>query len=138
MKLGFTKVKSPCHSTITETLNRIDTADLERIIYKERSKENGSKVLNVDGKCLKGSKCQEEKALHMLGAFCHELLSSAGQVMLAEGENEITGMIKLLKTIDIKGKTVTGDAIFTQKNIVKVLLRKGEILYLRSKKIKRI
>jgi predicted transposase YbfD/YdcC len=124
-KLGFTKYRSPCHSTILETLNRIDVSDLERTIYEEKSEADKNQIIDIDGKCLRGSKCMGEKGLHILGAFFNKMLSSVGQVMLSKEENEITGMLKLLETIDITGKTITGDAIFSQKKIVESIIEKG-------------
>jgi len=124
-KLGFTKGRSPCHSTILETLNRIDVGDLEKIICEENSDADKNQIIDIDGKCLRGSKCMDEKALHVLGAFFNKVLSSVGQVMLTKEENEITAMLKLLETIDIKGKTITGDAIFAQKKIVEKIAEKG-------------
>jgi predicted transposase YbfD/YdcC len=123
-KLGFTNGRSPCHSTILETLDRIDVSDLEKLIGEGTSDAVKNQIIDIDGKCLRGSKCMEEKALHVLGAFFNKILSSVGQVMLSSEENEITAMLKLLETIDIKGKTVTGDAIFAQKKIVDAIDKK--------------
>jgi len=124
-KLGFKKRKSPCLSTIIETLNRVEVDDLEALICQREGGAIKSQIINVDGKVLRGSKCMEEKALRILGGFCNELLSSIGQVMLSKEENEITAMLKLLENIDINGKTISGDAIFTQKSIVEKIAEKG-------------
>lgn len=124
-KLGFPRGRSPCQSTILETLNRVDISDFIENFYKENSSTTETTVINIDGKSLRGSKCMTQKALHILGAFCSKLSSSIGQVTLSEGENEITAMLRLLEEIDVTGKTISGDAMFTQRNIVEKLASKG-------------
>ncbi len=59
--------------------------------------------------------------MHLLAAFSDALGGVIGQLHLAPGSNEITAALALLKTLLLAGCIVTGDAIFTQKEICRVI-----------------
>ncbi len=59
--------------------------------------------------------------MHLLAAFSDTLGGVIGQLRLAPDSNEITAALALLKTLPLAGCIVTGDAIFTQKEICRVI-----------------
>jgi predicted transposase YbfD/YdcC len=59
--------------------------------------------------------------VHLLAAFSEALGGVIGQLQLAPDSNEITAALVLLKTLPLAGSIVTGDAIFTQKEICRVI-----------------
>ncbi len=124
-KLRLPDGRSPCHSTILEILSRVDILDLDRCIREFSGSANDGQIINIDGKTLRSSKCMGKKALHILGAFCNDLLSSMGQELLSDADNEITAMPRLLEKLDIAGKILTGDAIFAQRSIVEKIVTSG-------------
>ena len=48
-----------------------------------------------------------------------------GQLAVAPDCNEITGALQLLKTLPLDGVIITGDAIFTQREICRVIIDGG-------------
>jgi predicted transposase YbfD/YdcC len=71
--------------------------------------------INLDGKAIRNS--GQDKALHIVSAWCQ-----ANQLVLAQEKvdsksNEITALPKLLKLLDLKGRIVTIDAMGAQRAI---------------------
>ena len=59
--------------------------------------------------------------MHLLAAFSDALSGVIGQLQLAPDSNEITAALTLLRSLPLAGCIVTGDAIFTQKRICRVI-----------------
>jgi len=76
-------------------------------------------VLAIDGKTLRRSHDQSKGlgALHSVSVWASEFGLSLGQVATAEKSNEITAIPELLRLVDIRGATITIDAMGTQTAI---------------------
>jgi predicted transposase YbfD/YdcC len=48
-----------------------------------------------------------------------------GQLRVAPEANEITAALQLLKTLPLDGVVITGDAMFTQREICRVIIEGG-------------
>jgi predicted transposase YbfD/YdcC len=99
-------------------------------LMKETTEETTKEILSCDGKtsCGSGRKKtdkDEVKALHTLNMYSSDYGFCVGQVFVNEKSNEIPAMIDLLKIIDIKNTILTWDALNTQKDTVKEVIRKG-------------
>lgn len=79
-------------------------------------------VVAVDGKTLRQSFSKENKALHMVSAFCVENKMVLGQRRSDEKSNEITAIPALLAMLDIQGMTITIDAMGCQTKIAQQIL----------------
>jgi hypothetical protein len=80
----------------------------------------------LDGKALKGSKTGDYPGLLVLSAFLAELDGVIGQeVVPFKKGNEATHALKLLEKIPLKGRVITGDAAFTQRDICQKILDGG-------------
>lgn len=84
-------------------------------------------IIAVDGKTVRGSgnKRQGERAIHLVSAWAAKNRMMLAQVKTEDKSNEITAIPKLLDMVDIKGCTVTIDAMGCQKTIAKKILSKG-------------
>lgn len=84
-------------------------------------------IIAVDGKTVRGSgnKRQGERAIHLVSAWAAKNRMMLAQVKTEDKSNEITAIPKLLDMVDIKGSTVTIDAMGCQKTIAKKILSKG-------------
>ena len=73
----------------------------------------------IDGKTLRGTHDAESgrHRVHLLRAWVDERCLSAGQVLCAEKSNEIEAIPRLLAALELRGATVTIDAIGTQAAI---------------------
>jgi len=84
------------------------------------------RIVSIDGKRLCGSGTQGKKAIvHMVSAWCNVNNMVLGQVKTDDKSNEITAIPELLNMLDIKGCTVTIDAMGCQTNIASQIVEKG-------------
>lgn len=85
------------------------------------------KVVAIDGKTLRGSfdKRRGLSPLHVVSAWVAEGGITLGQIVTEEKSNEITAIPELLKTIDVRGSTVTIDAMGCQKTIAAAIVDRG-------------
>lgn len=81
----------------------------------------------IDGKTLRRSfdRAAGQSPVHSVAAFASERGLVLGQVTVDEKENEILAIPKLLKLLDLRGATVTIDAMGCQKSIAKDLVEAG-------------
>ena len=80
-------------------------------------------ILNIDGKCLRGTQNRPSKnsPLHLVSLFAAESGIIVAQQAVAAKSNEITAIPKILKQVNIKGAVITSDAMGCQKNIAKLI-----------------
>lgn len=83
----------------------------------------------IDGKTMRGSGSRASglNALHMVHAWSVEGRLLLGQAPVDAKSNEIVAVPELLATLDLRGKTVTGDAMNTQRLIAaQIIDQKGD------------
>src|SRR3954464_2193566 len=91
----------------------------------------GGKLIAIDGKTQRRTFATRSglKALHLVTAWASENGLTLGQVACEEKSNEITAIPELLTLLDLKGCTVTIDAMGCQREIVEAIReRKGHYL----------
>jgi predicted transposase YbfD/YdcC len=87
-------------------------------------------VVAIDGKTSRHSFDDETEMLHMVSAFATEHRLVLGQEKVCTKSNEITAIPKLLQCLDIKGATVTIDAMGCQHAIAKQIINKqGDYIF---------
>ena len=89
------------------------------------AKKLTGEIISIDGKTARGSQKNGKAVLHTVSAWAHDQGIVLGQVKTEEKSNEITAIPELLKIIDIKGCTVTTDAMGCQKKISKAICKGG-------------
>jgi len=99
-----------------ECLQRALQAWLTRVALEKRP----GRQICFDGKTLRGS-----KQVHIVNAFDPDDQVTLGQVSVGEKENEISALPALQEILELSGTICTGDAMFTQKSIVKNLQASG-------------
>lgn len=84
-------------------------------------------TIAIDGKTLahSGDTAKDKKALHLVSAWATKHGVVLGQFATAQKSNEITAIPELLKILDIRGATVTIDAMGCQKAIAQQVLDQG-------------
>lgn len=124
--LGFVRYRVPCHSRLTTFFRDIDVVALEKIFGQLVLADGQSpgRHIAMDGKRLRGSRHGESAGVHLLSCFCSALGGVVGQVRQAEGSNEITAALQLLASLELERTIVTGDAIFAQQEICRVITQK--------------
>ncbi len=100
----------------------------------EDEKEDEEKVIAIDGKTSKGSVDGAKAALHIVSAYATNLQLVLCQEKVSEKSNEITAIPKVLDVLDLRGATVTIDAMGTQKTIAAKIVEGGGDYILALKK----
>jgi predicted transposase YbfD/YdcC len=88
------------------------------------SQEMFGKIVAFDGKTIRGSKCMNQRAFHVLSLFLVDGQVVLGEEIVDEKTNEITAIPELLDEINVQGASVTIDAMGTQKSIAKKIIEK--------------
>jgi len=120
----------PSHDTIQRVMSIIEPREMQGIqkawneIVNWEEGEKLKKILNIDGKTMRGTACAKKKALHIVSAYSHEDGVSFGQTMVDDKENEIVAIRDLLDEISIKDTVVTIDAMGCQTDIAKKIINK--------------
>jgi predicted transposase YbfD/YdcC len=120
----------PSSDTFRRVFTLLDPDNIENLLRTHAAELVGSKnptdQIAIDGKALRGSKTLSSKCLHSVSAWFHENSLVLGEEQVASKSNEIKAIPLLLKSLDLKGNTVTTDAAGCQKNIVtQVIKQKG-------------
>ncbi len=114
--------RMPGHNTYRRVLRQgVSLEDLDRVIsrYLQTWPEVGLATrISLDGKTLRGTIAYgETRGLHLLAAYLPGKGVTLFQVAVEVKENEIVAAPKVLKLLDLQGKIVSGDALFTQRTL---------------------
>jgi predicted transposase YbfD/YdcC len=128
--LKFDRDTVPHPITYSRILGKaVDVAELQRVVslfLLSTSKAGQSLEINLDGKTVRGTiKAGQSQGLHLLAAYLPDEGIVLCQMVVDSKENEIVAAPRLLKSIDLKGKVVTGDAMFTQKELSRQVVEAG-------------
>lgn len=88
---------------------------------------NAGKHIAVDGKTSRGSvdTAHDRLAIHTVSAWLSDEGLVLGQLKIADKSNEITAIPELLRSLDLRGATVTIDALGCQTDIAKTIVDGG-------------
>jgi predicted transposase YbfD/YdcC len=120
----------PSHDTFQRVMGMIEPNIIQQIqiMWNEYVSQNDGegikKILNIDGKTMRGSRTEDKKPLHIVSAWCDEDGICFGQNTVREKENEIIAIPELLDTLQIKGYVITIDAMGTQTKIAEKIIKK--------------
>jgi predicted transposase YbfD/YdcC len=116
----------PSHDTFGRVFARLDPLQVEEVLRQWMNALNvasGGRLIAVDGKSLRRAFEHAWNATasmpHIVSAFASENRLVLAQLGVLDKENEITAIPKLLAMIDLKGATVTIDAIGCQREIAR-------------------
>ena len=118
----------PSHDTINRVLQSVDAQKLAEIFREWAGIDKlDPAYLHVDGKTIRGSKCKDQKAAHIVSVYAGDYAASICEEQVYEKQNEISAFerIFLANKINFSGKTVTGDAMFCQKTFCGAITNSG-------------
>jgi len=140
-RLGFKDCKTPSHPTITETMKKINVVDFEEAIGKITLAkiDPNFKQIAIDGKSIRSTHGGKEGLLHLVSAYAPKEKGVVAQVKSDLAGGEIDGARRALSRVNLKGKVVTGDAMFAQKSLcTQITKSKGNYLFKVKQNNKRI
>ena len=122
----------PSHDTFRRVFGLLDRRQFSTCLFQWTQalhEATGGKVIAIDGKTLRRSSRKKSGlgALHLVTAWATESGLTLGQVACAEKSNEITAIPELLTLLNLKGCTVTIDAMGCQKEIAAQIRAQGGI-----------
>jgi hypothetical protein len=123
--IGISRERVPAPSVWCELFQGLDVSALERALGDWVCGGQPAGHVAIDGKRLRGSATMQLPGMHLLAAFSRSLQGVIGQLRVAPDANEITAALQLLRTLPLAGVVITGDAIFTQKQICRVITDGG-------------
>src|SRR5487761_1608540 len=123
--IGISRNRVPAPSVWCALFKGLDVVALERALGTWVRGEQAAGHVAIDGKRLRGSATAQSAGVHLLAAFSASLQGVIGQLAVAPDGNEITAALQLLKMLPLEGVIITGDAIFTQKEICRVITDGG-------------
>jgi predicted transposase YbfD/YdcC len=121
----------PSADTFERVFARLDPDAFERCFTawtQALSARSGGRLVAVDGKRIRRSfehAWAQSSAAHLVSAFGTDNATIFAQRALEEQENEITGIPRLLELLDLRGATVTIDAIGCQTAIAERIVAQG-------------
>lgn len=114
--------KPPAYATLWNLLSRLDAKELGRALSGRM--EGEETAISMDGKTLRGSKRDGQRALQVITGAGHRYRQILAQREV-EGEDMIAAALALLQEMPVKGKIVTMDAQLMQRTVVKTIVKKG-------------
>lgn len=128
--LKLTRKTTPHPTTFSRILGRaVDVSQLQQAVtrFLLSTVEGGLPVeMPIDGKTLRGTiPPGKTQGVHLLAAYLPQQGIVLFQVEVGCKENEIVAAPRVLKSVDLKGKVVTGDAMFAQKELSELVVEGG-------------
>ena len=132
---GYHRLIQPSNKTLQRlTDTTLEDSALQTTIRRYLHQKYGGQqsiLVTIDGKTLRGTIPKgKTKGVHLLAAYLPEEGVVLLQIEVQQKENEIVAAPALLRELDLKGRVVSGDAMFTQREIsVAVLAQGGNYLW---------
>src|ERR1051325_1132243 len=128
--LGFDRDTTPAAITDSRILGRaVDVAELQQTVsrfLRASPQANQAVEINLDGKALRGTiPVGQTQGVHLLAAYLPDAGVVLMQMEVGSKENEIAAAPRLLKSVDLRGKVVTGDAMFAQRELSRQVVEAG-------------
>ena len=132
---GLPPERTPSRSTITRLLAEVIAVQAwEEMIsnfWEELPGAGASAIVTLDGKTLRGTiDVNHPHGEHLLAAYLPEEGIVLLQVRVDRKTNEIPVALQVVKTLDLRGKIVTGDALLTQRQLsAEIVARGGDYVF---------
>ncbi len=130
------KPKVPSFDTIRYVLMHIDVKEIEKVIKEwtlNYFKKENKKWISVDGKSIRGSK-EDEELVHMVTFFESESKKALTSQKVDSKSNEIPKVQEMLKKFPLKEMIITLDAMHTQDETIKEIIKSGNDYVIQVKK----
>lgn len=124
---GFLELPNgiPDSDTFRRVFERVSPMELKECLTSWLdTQRDGRRLVNVDGKTIRGSTSDKHGAYHVVSAWVEDTRLTLGEVKSEEKSNEIKAIPQLLELIDVEGDVVSIDAIGCQMDIASAIRKK--------------
>lgn len=87
--------------------------------------EESLEAVAMDGKSLRGTLKGHERAIHLLSLLDQKTGCALSQTRVDAKTNEAKAALELLKSLVLKGRVITGDAMFCQRDLCQQIIDQG-------------
>ena len=125
--LGLERETMPHQTTYERLLDKLDIEAFERVLGDFFAQDRPDKItITIDGKVLRGTiPSGQTQGVHLLAAYVPEEGVVLMQVEVERKANEIVAAPTLLAALDLRDCVVTGDAMFTQRDLCEQIILAG-------------
>src|SRR5262245_54288294 len=126
--LGFRRGKTPTKATYSILFRRLDVIAFEAALARwiaSRLSDEEMAVLTLDGKTLRGSRDGLVPGQHLVSAYAVAAAAVLAQVRVDAKTNEHKAALQLLGLLPVRGRIVTGDAMFCQRDLCQEIIKEG-------------
>jgi hypothetical protein len=126
--LGFTTRWGLCKATYSRVFRRIDAADFEARVSRwiqGRLAPGDAPHLTLDGKTVRGSRDGDTPGVHLVSAYAPDVKAVLAQLRVDAKTNEHKAALELLGVLPLKDKVLTGDAMFTHRDVCAAVIAGG-------------
>ena len=130
--LGFTTRKGLCKATYSRVFRRIDVVDFGARVGRwigARLGPGDARQLNLDGKTARGSRDGDTPGVHLVAAYAPDVKAVLAQLRVDAKTNEHKAALELLGILAaeeaIRGKVISGDAMFTHRDVCAAVIAEG-------------
>jgi hypothetical protein len=127
--LGFTTKWGLCKATYSRVFRRIDVADFEarvgRWIQGRLGAGDVPDQIAIDGKTARGSRDGGTPGVHLVSAYAPAVKAVLAQLRVDAKTNEHKAALELLGVLPLKGTVVSGDAMFTHRDVCAEVIEGG-------------
>ena len=125
--LGFRSAKTPCKATLSNLLRQLDVEAVEAALRRwitARCPDLGDQLC-LDGKTVRGTRNGAVPGVHLLAAYAPHVAAVVAQIRVDGKTNEHKTALELLGVLSLTGTVVTGDAMFCQRDVCRVVIKGG-------------
>ena len=128
--LGVRNRRLPSLNTYRRVLqSAVEVRELHGVVRRflcRKVKRRERMLVTIDGKTLRGTlNSRASHGVHVLAAYLPAEGVVLMQVAVESKGNELSAAPHLLRSLDLRGKVVMGDAMFTQRGLSRQILQAG-------------
>lgn len=127
--LGYYRTP-PTENTFRRLMTELDPAAVEALLRRWIAAhvdvdEGELAALAIDGKTLCSTLAAHGRSVQLLSLFDQRTGCVLSQLPVPQETNEAKAALKILRTLVLKGRVVTGDAMFAQPEICRAIVDSG-------------
>ena len=126
--LGFTTKWGLCKATYSRVFRRIDVVEFEARVGRWIQGQLGpgdAPHIAIDGKTARGSRDGGTPGVHLVSAYAPNVKAVLAQLRVDAKTNEHKAALELLGVLPLRGKIVSGDAMFTHRDVCAEVVKGG-------------